>query len=145
MPASSSVPKQDGLPAADLAGHVAHRDVAETMAPAVAIGQAGVGLCQRHVPMMRPDVDGEPCGDAVIADEPQGDGGQQEAEAPLDGLGQGLMAVVRRPAPGCHSGCASSQRLILRHQLRLVRRQQQNDGKGGQHDARPRWRTAAGS
>ena len=77
-------------------------------------------------------VDGEPCGDAVVADEPQGDGGQQEAKTPLDVLGQGF--AVLRDLGQVVLGVGVLIAPLLRHQLGFVHAQQ-NDGKGGQHDA----------
>ena len=77
-------------------------------------------------------VDGEPGGDAVVADEPQGDGGQQEAKTPLDVLGQGF--AVLRDLGQVVLGVGVLIAPLLRHQLGFVHAQQ-NDGKGGQHDA----------
>ena len=77
-------------------------------------------------------VDGEPGGDTVIADEPQGDGGQQEAQAPFDILGQSL--AVFRDLGQIVFRVSVLVALLLRYQLRLVHAEH-DDRKGGQHNA----------
>ena len=77
-------------------------------------------------------IDGEPGGDAVVADKPQGNGDQKEGQAPLHirrqdlpGLGDGGQVVLR---------VGFLVLFLLRYQLRLVDAEH-DDGQRHKHDA----------
>ena len=121
---------QDGLPAADLRGHGADGDVGDD-GPRRGHQEAAGGGAETLAHDLA-DVGGEPGGDAVVADVPEGDGGQEEAQAPLHGLGEDLVAgaVILRQVP---LGMLGFQRLILRGELGLPDGQEQ-DGHRRRHD-----------
>ena len=85
------------------------------MAPAVRHQQTG-GRASQGLSHHLGHIFGKPSGDTVIGDKPQGDGGQQEAQAALDRGREHLVAgaVVLGQVP---LGMPALKGLVLRGQL----------------------------
>ena len=118
--------------AADLRGDLADGDVRDDGARR---GDEQAGRCAAEaLPHDGIDIRREPRRHAVIADEPERDGGQQEAEALFDGLRERLVAaaVVLRKVP---FRVLLFKRLIFRRELRLPDREEEH-GDGDEHNGR---------
>ena len=115
--------EEDGLFAADARGELTDGNVADDRAGG-GNEQAG-GRAAEPLSHDRADVGGPPGRYTVVADVPQRDGHEQKAKAPLDGLGQHLIAaaVVLGEVP---LGMLRLERARLRGELRLLHRQEQH-------------------
>ena len=121
----------NGLLSADLRGKLADRDVREDRA-ARRNEQAGRRAAEA-LPHHARNIGRPPRRHAVVADEPQRDGGEQHRKAALDLLRQ-LLAAVRLLLRELLLGMRGLVFLLRRGELRLVRRKvEHGDGNRHQH------------